>query len=183
MEYFHEKINWTQGQKRKTQTDLGGVYKRCQGERFGLVDPTGHWACWIGRSNSPSDELGVAYPTFPMAGRTMLVWLLPSEELVVVIQTRILALQLLVENHPQAEHPLQNHITYMCSLSEFVVASAMASIFSVILSCLFQNQLQHVSFVGSPRFSLGSPAFSLGSCGLSLGFPKEFSTLIPSQEA
>ena len=33
---------------------------------------------------------------------------------------------------------------FFSSLSEFVVASAMASIFSVILSCLFQNQLQHV---------------------------------------
>ena len=33
MEYFHEKINLNQGQKRKAQTDLGGIYKGCQGER------------------------------------------------------------------------------------------------------------------------------------------------------
>ena len=33
MKYFREKINLTQGWKRKAQTELEGVYKEFQGER------------------------------------------------------------------------------------------------------------------------------------------------------
>lgn len=33
IEYFRQRINSTQKRKRKAQTDLGGVYKGCEGER------------------------------------------------------------------------------------------------------------------------------------------------------
>ena len=32
MEFFRQRINSTQKQKRKAQTDLGGVYNGCEGE-------------------------------------------------------------------------------------------------------------------------------------------------------
>ena len=58
MEYFCEKINSTQGQKRKTQTNLGGVYKGREGERR---KEDSFRLCWGQKRFSRNQRIKVAF--------------------------------------------------------------------------------------------------------------------------
>ncbi|WZZ88718.1 hypothetical protein YC2023_117297 [Brassica napus] len=60
MEYFCEKINSTQGQKRKTQTNLGGVYKGREGERR---KEDSFRLCWGQKRFSRNQRIKVAFLT------------------------------------------------------------------------------------------------------------------------